>query len=50
MRCACKLLGIEKVNTSGYHPQTDGMVEKFNGTLINMLSKCVQKHGRDWDK
>ena len=26
------------------------MVEKFNGTLINMLSKCVQKHGRDWDK
>ena len=46
----CKLLGIEKVNTSGYHPQTDGMVEKFNGTLTNMLSKCVQKHGRDWDK
>ena len=46
----CKLLGIEKVNTSGYHPQTDGMVEKFNGTLTNMLSKCAQKHGQDWDK
>ena len=25
----CKLLGIDKVNTSGYHLQTDGMVEKF---------------------
>ena len=46
----CELLGIEKVNTSGYHPQTDGMVEKFNSTIINMLSKCVEKHGRDWDK
>lgn len=46
----CKLLGIEKVTISGYHPQTDGMVEKFNGTLTNMLSKCAQKHGQDWDK
>ena len=46
----CKLLGIQKVNTSGYHPQSDGMVEKFNGTITNMLSKCVEKHGRDWDK
>ena len=45
----CKLMGIEKLNTSGYHPQTDGMVEKFNSTLIGMLSKCVEKHGRDWD-
>ena len=26
------------------------MVERFNGILTNMLSKCVQKHGRDWDK
>lgn len=46
----CELLGIEKLNTSGYHPQTDGMVEKLNSTIINMLSKCVEKHGRVWDK
>ena len=26
------------------------MVEKFNGTLTNMLSKCVHKHVQDWDK
>lgn len=27
----CKLLGIDKVNTFGYHPQTllDGMAEKL---------------------
>ena len=45
----CKLLGTTKVNTSGYHPQCDGLVEKFNSTLINMLSKNVEKYGRDWD-
>ena len=44
-----KLVGTVKINTSGYHPQCDGLVEKFNGTLINMLSKSVSKYGRDWD-
>jgi len=45
----CKLLGTTKVNTSGYHPQCDGLVEKFNSTLINMLAKSVNKYGHDWD-
>ena len=45
----CKLVGTSKINTSGYHPQCDGLVEKFNSTLINMLSKSVGKYGRDWD-
>ena len=35
----CQLLGVEKINTSGYHPQTDGLVEKFNSTLISMIAK-----------
>ena len=37
------------MNTSGCHPQMDGMVEEFNTTLISMLSKYVEEHGRDWD-
>ena len=45
----CRLVGTVKINTAGYHPQCDGLVEKFNSTIINMLSKCVEKHGRDWD-
>ena len=44
-----KLVGMVKINTSGYHPQCDGLVEKFNSTLINMLSKSVKNYGRDWD-
>ena len=46
----CKLVGTIKLNTSGYHPQCDGLVEKFNSTLVNMLSKSVSKYGRDWDQ
>jgi hypothetical protein len=42
-------LSIKKVNTSGYHPQSDGLVEKFNSTLTAMLSK-VAESGKDWDR
>ena len=43
------LLGIRKINTTAYHPQTDGLVERFNRTLTNMLAKKVKKNGKDWD-
>lgn len=46
----CKLLGTKKINTTGYHPQTDSLVERLNHTLMSMLSKCVENHGRDWDE
>ena len=43
-----QVLKIRKINTSGYHTQTDGLVEKFNGTLINMLAKSAVKNS-NWD-
>ena len=43
------LLGFHEVNTSAYHPQTDGLVERFNRTLTSMLAKTVQEDGREWD-
>ena len=45
----CQLLNIKKINTSGYHPQTDGLVEKFNATLIQMIAKSCTVSDRDWD-
>ena len=39
------LLGFHEVNTSAYHPQTDGLVERFNRTLTSMLAKTVQEDG-----
>lgn len=46
----CSLLGVKKVNTSGYHPQTDGLVEKFNCTITNMISKSIEGSIVEWDK
>ena len=46
----CKLLGVKKVNMSGYYPQTDGLVEKFNSTLISKVAKSCQVQDRDWDQ
>ena len=37
----CHLLAISKTRTSAYHPQSDGMVEKFNRTLASMLNESV---------
>ncbi len=48
MKEVCELMGIHRVNTTAYHPQTDGLVERYNRTLIEM-SKSVEKNGRDWD-
>ena len=45
-----QLLGFKKVNTSAYHPQTDGLVERFNRTLTSMLAKTVERGGKDWDQ
>ena len=46
----CKLLGIHKTRTTPYHPQSDGMVERFNRTLAAMLSAYVSENHRDWDE
>uniref|UniRef100_A0A8C5WDV1 Gypsy retrotransposon integrase-like protein 1 n=1 Tax=Leptobrachium leishanense TaxID=445787 RepID=A0A8C5WDV1_9ANUR len=49
MKELCKLLGIKQLKTSVYHPQTDGLVERFNKTLKSMLRKAIDKDGRNWD-
>ena len=44
------ILGIKQLPTSGGHPQSDGLVERFNRTLKTMLMKLVEKKGKNWDK
>ena len=48
----CRHLGIRKTRTTPWNPKSDGMVERFNRTLISMLSTLLDphKHQRDWDR
>lgn len=45
----CQLLGIHKTRTSPYHPQCDGMIERFNRTLIDQLAKSLLQQAGEWD-
>ena len=45
-----RLLHIHPIRTTPYHPQTDGLVERFNKTLKSLLRKTAVDVGKDWDK
>ena len=45
----CKLLQIEKTRTTPLHPQSDGQVERFNKTLVEMLRGKIREDQTDWD-
>ncbi len=45
----CRLLRVKQLRTTVYHPQTDGLVERFNQTLKQMLRRVVAEDKRDWD-
>ena len=46
----CKLLGIEKTRTTPLHPQSDGMVERYNRTLEHQIAMFVNDNQKDWDQ
>lgn len=45
-----RMMGIHSIRTSAYHPQTDGMVERFNGTLKAGVRRFLADHGGEWNK
>ena len=46
----CKLLGIQKSRTTPYHPQCDGLVERWNRTLLQSLATSVTDHPENWEE
>lgn len=46
----CDILKISKSRTTAYHPQCDGLVERFNRTLKHMLATTLKDHPFDWEQ
>ena len=45
----CLLCGAHTTLMTPYHPASDGLVERFNRTLLLMLAMFVWEHQDDWD-
>ena len=41
---------IAQAHSTTYHPQTNGLVERQNRTLVNMLRVYCSRYMTDWDK
>ncbi|XP_059570175.1 uncharacterized protein LOC132243804 [Alligator mississippiensis] len=50
MECLWDCCGVQHLKTTAYHPQTNGLVERFNGTLKGMLKAYVDSNPNDWDE
>ncbi|GFV35107.1 retrovirus-related Pol polyprotein from transposon 412 [Trichonephila clavipes] len=44
------LCNIDHRFTTAYHPQTNGLTERFNKTLVDMLSMYVDVEQKNWDE
>ena len=46
----CDYLRTKKIFTTAYHPQCNGLTERFNATLCQMLSIYGNNNQDDWDE
>ena len=50
MQEVCRLVSISHLTCTTYHPQCNGLVEKFNGTLKTVLRKMCEEQPTQWDR
>ena len=44
----CNYLKTQKINTTTYHPQCNGLTARFNATLCQILSMYIKHNQTDW--
>jgi len=50
MQQILELVDVTHTPSTSYHPQTDGLTEKFNGTLVSMLANYTNRDQTNWDQ
>jgi len=45
----CRLLEINQTRTSSFHPSANGMCERFNQSLYNMITTYINENQSNWD-
>ena len=50
MNEVARLLSINFIHATPYHPQANGLVERMNGTLKTMLRRMCAEKPLDWDR
>jgi hypothetical protein len=45
-----RLLSLRQLTTTPYHPICNGLVERFNGTMKQMLKRLCADRPQDWDR
>ncbi|MCO5559676.1 hypothetical protein L7F22_013277 [Adiantum nelumboides] len=45
----CAKMKIRHQHTTPYYPQCNGLNERFNGELVQILSKVTEHQGKNWD-
>ena len=48
IRKLCEIAGVKKSRTTPYHPMGNGMVERYNKTLLNMLRTLSDNQKSEW--
>jgi hypothetical protein len=46
----CNIFQVNKTRTTPWRPQSDGMVERLNRTVGQMLRQYVSENQQDWDR